>query len=65
MVPTASPGEISANLIPIHLVAWAGMGLLGLAGAGHALGAYLLAAPAVPFAATTPGAAPAVRAAGH
>jgi cbb3-type cytochrome oxidase subunit 1 len=59
------PGEISANLLPIHLVAWAGMGLLGLAGAGHALGAYLLAAHGRPVRATTPGAAPAAAPAGH
>jgi cbb3-type cytochrome oxidase subunit 1 len=59
------PGEISANLLPIHLVAWAGMGLLGLAGAGHALGAYLLAAHGRPVQATSPGAAPAAAPAGH
>jgi cytochrome c oxidase cbb3-type subunit 1 len=59
------PDEISANLLPIHLVAWAGMGLLGLAGAGHALGAYLLAAHGRPIRATAPGAAPAAAPAGH
>ncbi|MGH2489222.1 MAG: cbb3-type cytochrome c oxidase subunit I, partial [Candidatus Limnocylindria bacterium] len=59
------PEEISANLLPIHLVAWAGMGLLGLAGAGHALGAYLLAAHGRPVRTVTPGAAPVAAAAGH
>ena len=59
------PAEISANLLPIHLVAWAGMGLLGLAGAGHALGAYLLAAHGRPVRTTTPGTAPIAAPAGH
>ena len=59
------PGEISSNLLPIHLVAWTGMGLLGLAGAGHALGAYLLAAHGRPVRTTTPGAAPVPAPAGH
>lgn len=57
--------EITANLLVIHLVAWAGMGLLGLAGAGHALGAYLLAAHGRPVHTVTPGAAPVAAAAGH
>jgi cbb3-type cytochrome oxidase subunit 1 len=66
MVADGMPsGEISANLLPIHLVAWAGMGLLGVAGAGHALGAYLLAAHGRPVRATTPEAAPAAAPAGH
>jgi cbb3-type cytochrome oxidase subunit 1 len=59
------PEEISANLLPIHLVAWAGMGLLGLAGAGQALGAYLLAAHGRPVRTVTPGTAPAAAPAGH
>jgi cbb3-type cytochrome oxidase subunit 1 len=59
------PAEISANLLPIHLVAWAGMGLLGLAGAGHALGAYLLAAHGRPVRTTPPGTAPIAAPAGH
>lgn len=59
------PDEISANLVPIHLVAWGGMGLLGLAGAGHALGAYLLAAHGRPVRTVSPGAAPVAAPAGH
>ena len=57
--------EITANLLPIHLFAWACMGLLGLAAAGHATGAYLLAAHGRPVQTTTPGAAPAAATAGH
>jgi cbb3-type cytochrome oxidase subunit 1 len=59
------PAEISANLLPIHLVAWAGLGLVGLAGAGHGLGAYLLAAHGRPVRTTTPGTAPIATPAGH
>jgi len=59
------PDEISASLLPIHLVAWAGMGLLGLAGAGHALGAYLVAAHGRPVRTTMPGTAPVPAPAGH
>jgi cbb3-type cytochrome oxidase subunit 1 len=59
------PNEIASSLLPIHLVAWAGMGLLGLAGAAHALGAYLLAAHGRPVRTVTPGAAPVAAAAGH
>ena len=61
--------EIAATLMPVHLVAWAGMGLLGLAAAGHATGAYLLAAHGRPVHATNPdpapGAAPVAAVAGH
>ncbi|MGH2462859.1 MAG: cbb3-type cytochrome c oxidase subunit I [Candidatus Limnocylindria bacterium] len=60
-----TPGEISANLLPFHLVAWAGLGLLGLAAFAHALGAYLLAAHGRPVRTTLPGAAPAAAPAGH
>lgn len=59
------PEEISANLLPIHLVAWTGMGLLGLAGAGHALAAYLLAAHGRPVHTASPGAAQVAAPAGH
>jgi cytochrome c oxidase cbb3-type subunit I len=59
------PEEINANLLVIHLVAWGGMGLLGLAGAGHALGAYLLAAHGRPVRTVTPGTAPVAAAVGH
>jgi len=59
------PGEISANLLLLHLVAWAGLGLLGLAAVGHALSAYLLAAHGRPVRTTTPGAAPVAAPAGH
>ncbi len=59
------PSEIKAALLPIHLVAWAGLGLSGLAAIGHATTAYLLAAHGRPVQATTPGAAPATAPAGH
>jgi cytochrome c oxidase cbb3-type subunit 1 len=59
------PEEITTNLLVIHLVAWAGMGLLGLAGAGHLLSAYLLAAHGRPVRTVTAGAAPVAAAAGH
>jgi cytochrome c oxidase cbb3-type subunit 1 len=59
------PQEISANLLLIHLVAWAGMGLLGLAGAGQALSAYLLAAHGRPVRTVNPGAEPVAAPAGH
>ncbi len=35
-----TPAEIKAALLPIHLVAWAGLGLIGLAAAGHGTEAY-------------------------
>ncbi|HEV7199470.1 MAG TPA: hypothetical protein VGO32_01555, partial [Candidatus Limnocylindria bacterium] len=57
--------EINASLLPIHLVAWAGLGLLGLAAAGHATSAYLLAAHGRPVHTAVPGAAPAAAPAGH
>ncbi len=57
--------EINTALLPIHLVAWAGLGLTGLAAIGHATTAYLLAAHGRPVKATTPGAAPAAAPAGH
>ncbi len=57
--------EIQASLLPIHLVAWAGLGLMGLAAAGHATSAYLLAAHGRPVRTTTPGTAPAPAPAGH
>jgi cytochrome c oxidase cbb3-type subunit I len=60
-----TPAEINAALLPIHLVAWAGLGLSGLAAAAHATEAYLLAAHGRPVHATTPGAAPAAAPAGH
>jgi cbb3-type cytochrome oxidase subunit 1 len=59
------PEEITANLLVIQLVAWAGMGVLGLAGAGHLLSAYLLAAHGRPVRTVTPGGAPVAAAAGH
>jgi cbb3-type cytochrome oxidase subunit 1 len=59
------PSEIKTALLPIHLVAWMGLGLLGLAAAGHAAGAYLLAAHGRPVHTTTPGTAPAAAPAGH
>jgi hypothetical protein len=57
--------EIQSALLPIHLVAWAGLGLMGLAAAGHAMSAYLLAAHGRPVRTTAPGAAPAPAPAGH
>jgi cbb3-type cytochrome oxidase subunit 1 len=57
--------EVNASLLPIHLVAWAGLGLLGLAAAGHATSAYLLAAHGRPVHTALPGAAPAAAPAGH
>lgn len=60
-----STAEINASLLPIHLVAWAGLGLLGLAAAGHATTAYLLAAHGRPVHTALPGAAPAAASAGH
>ena len=60
-----APEEISANLLIPQLVAWSGMGLLGLAGAGHLLSAYLLAAHGRPVQTVSPGAAPVAATAGH
>jgi cytochrome c oxidase cbb3-type subunit 1 len=60
-----SAAEIRTQLLPIHLVAWAGLLLSGLAAAGHAAGAYLLAAHGRPVHTTLPGAAPAAASAGH
>lgn len=60
-----STAEINASLLPIHLVAWTGLGLLGLAAAGHATTAYLLAAHGRPVHTALPGAAPAAASAGH
>jgi cytochrome c oxidase cbb3-type subunit 1 len=57
--------EIRSALLPIYLVAWAGLGLSTLAAAGHATGAYLLAAHGRPVHTTTPGTAPAAASAGH
>jgi cbb3-type cytochrome oxidase subunit 1 len=58
--------EISSTLLLVHLVAAAGMGLLGLAAAGHGLGVYLLAAHGRPVHTTGPGtASAAVVVAGH
>lgn len=57
--------EINSALLPIHLVAWAGLGMMGLAAAGHATNAYLLAAHGRPVHTTSPGAAPAAAPAGH
>jgi cytochrome c oxidase cbb3-type subunit 1 len=60
-----SAAEIRTQLLPIHLVAWGGLLLSGLAAAGHAAGAYLLAAHGRPVHTTLPGAAPAAASAGH
>jgi cbb3-type cytochrome oxidase subunit 1 len=57
--------EIRSALLPTYLIAWAGLGLTTLAAAGHATGAYLLAAHGRPVHATTPGTAPAAASAGH
>ncbi|HJT64334.1 MAG TPA: hypothetical protein VJ839_06155, partial [Candidatus Limnocylindria bacterium] len=59
------PSEISAALLPLHLVAWAGLGLSGLAAIGHATTGYLLAAHGRPVQASAPGAASAAAPAGH
>jgi cbb3-type cytochrome oxidase subunit 1 len=57
--------EIRSALLPTYLVAWAGLGLSTLAAAGHATGAYLLAAHGRPVHTTAPGAAPVAASAGH
>jgi len=61
----AVAADISTSLLPIHMVAWAGLGLLGLASAGHAVEAYLLAAHGRPVHTTAPGAAAAAAPVSH
>ena len=60
-----APDEILTSLLPIHLIAWAGLGLLGLAAAGHAVEAYLLAAHGRPVHTAVAGTAPAAAPASH
>ena len=60
-----TPSEISSALLPIHLVAFAGLGLSGLAAVAHAASAYVLAAHGRPVLTTQPGASPAAASAGH
>ena len=60
-----APEDIATNLLPIHLIAWAGLGLLGLAAAGHAVEAYLLAAHGRPVHTAVAGTAPAAAPASH
>ena len=56
--------QIESTLLPLYLLAWAGLGLLGLGAISHATTAYLLAAHGRPVHTATAG-APAAAGAGH
>ena len=58
-------GDIDSTLLPLYLVAWTGLGLLGLGAIAHATTAYLLAAHGRPVHTAAPGGAAVAATAGH